>query len=129
VVSALTPHDGSDLIEIRGIRAHGRHGVLVDERRTGQTFIADVVLAVDTRQAASSDQLVDTVDYSVVAQAVYAELAGEPVDLLEALAERIVSRLLSMPGVRQIELTLHKPMAPVGVPVDDVILRILRSNP
>ena len=88
-MSALVPGSGRDLIEVHGIRARGHHGVLESERATGQPFIADVILAVDTREAADSDDLADTVDYSQVAQAVYAELAGDPVDLIETLAERI----------------------------------------
>lgn len=125
---ALVPGPGRDLIEVHGIRARGHHGVLESERLTGQPFIADVVLAVDVARAADSDDLADTVDYSVVAQAVYAELSGEPVDLIETLAERIAARCLSFPGVQAVELALHKPEAPVGVPASDVVLRIVRER-
>lgn len=128
MTGALTPADGVDLIEVRGIRAHGHHGVLAEERRRGQTFLADVVLAVDTSAAARSDDLAATVDYSQVAQATHAELAGEPVDLIETLAQRIADRCLAMPGVRAVEVAIHKPDAPVGVPVGDVIVRILRRG-
>lgn len=127
-MSSLAPGDGVDLIEVRGIRAHGRHGVLDEERRTGQLFIADVVVAIDTRAAAGSDDLADTVDYSTIAQATHALLAGDPVDLIETLADRIAHACLSLPGVAAVEVTLHKPSAPVGVPVEDVILRILRTR-
>lgn len=126
-MSGLVPGPGRDLIEVRGIRARGHHGVLESERLAGQPFIADVIIAVDTRRAAGSDDLVDTVDYSQVAQAVYAELSGEPVDLIEVLAERIASRCLSFTGVQAVEIALHKPEAPVGVPVGDVVLRIVRE--
>lgn len=127
-MSALVPGPGRDLIEVRGIRARGHHGVLQSERLTGQPFIADVIIAVDTRRAAGSDDLADTVDYSQVAQAVYAELSGDPVDLIEVLAERIVARCLSFAGVQAVEIALHKPEAPVGVPADDVVLRIVRER-
>lgn len=126
-MSALVPGPGRDLIEVRGIRARGHHGVLESERLTGQPFIADVTIAVDTRRAAGSDDLADTVDYSQVAQAVYAELSGEPVDLIEVLAERIAERCLAFTGVHAVEIALHKPEAPVGVPADDVVLRIVRE--
>ena len=125
---ALVPGSGRDLIELRGIRARGHHGVLESERIAGQPFIADVTLAVDIRRAAGSDDLADTVDYSVVAQAVHAELAGSPVDLIETLAERIAERCLSVPGVHAVEISLHKPEAPVGVPASDVVLHILRER-
>lgn len=128
-MTALIPGPGRDLIEVLGIRARGHHGVLESERRDGQPFIADVIIAVDTRRAAGSDDLHDTVDYSQVAQAVYAELAGEPVDLIETLAERIASRCLAFGGVQAVEIALHKPEAPVGVPASDVVLRIVRERP
>lgn len=127
-MSALVPGPGRDLIEIRGIRARGHHGVLDAERATGQPFIADITLAVDTRRSAASDDLADTVDYSEVAQAVYSELSGAPVDLIETLAERIAVRCLAFAGVQAVEVTLHKPEAPVGVPAEDVVLRILRER-
>ena len=127
-MSALTPGPGVDLIEVRGIRARGHHGVLASERETGQTFFADVIVAVDTERAAGSDDLADTVDYSQIAQAVHAELSGDPVDLIETLAERIAVRCLSFAGVQAVEIALHKPQAPVGVPVSDVILRIVRGR-
>jgi dihydroneopterin aldolase len=128
IMTALIPGPGRDLIEVRGIRARGHHGVLESERLTGQPFIADVTIAVDTRRAAGSDDLGDTVDYSQVAQAVHTELAGDPVDLIETLAERIASRCLAFPGVQAVEISLHKPEAPVGVPASDVVLRIVRER-
>ena len=126
-MSGLRPSDGIDILEVRGIRAVGRHGVLEEERRQGQIFIADVALAVDTTAAASTDDLTRTVDYSLVAQAVHSELACDPVDLIETLAQRIAERCLSFSGVRAVEVSLHKPQAPIGVPADDVVLRIVRS--
>jgi dihydroneopterin aldolase len=127
-MTALVPGSDRDLIEVRGIIARGHHGVLESERIAGQPFIADVVLAVDTQRAAGSDDLADTVDYSQVAQAVHALLAGDPVDLIETLADRLARRCLSFPGVQAVEITLHKPEAPVGVPVSDVVLRIVRER-
>lgn len=127
-MNALTPGSGTDIIEVRGIRARGHHGVLESERVTGQPFVADVALAVDATQAARSDDLADTVDYSRVAQAVFAVLAGDPVDLIETLAERVAAACLAFPGVRAVEVALHKPEAPVGVPFDDVVLRIVRER-
>lgn len=128
-MNALQPGDGRDIIEVRGIRAHGHHGVLPEERRVGQPFIVDVIIALDTVKAAGSDDLAETVDYSLVAQAAYAEMSGEPVDLIETLAQRIADRCLALGGVQVVEVAVHKPQAPVGVPVDDVILRIVRRAP
>lgn len=127
-MTALVPGPGRDLIEVRGIVARGHHGVLESERVNGQPFIADVILAVDAHRAARTDDLADTVDYSEVAQAVHSILGGDPVDLIETLADRIALRCLDFPGVQAVEVALHKPEAPVGVPAADVVLRIVRER-
>jgi dihydroneopterin aldolase len=118
----------SDTITIRGIRGTGHHGVFEHERVDGQVFVVDVELSVDTSAAASSDDLADTVDYGEVATAVHALIVGEPVDLVETLAERIASECLAWRAVESVEVTVHKPQAPITVPFDDVELRIRRSR-
>ncbi|MFH5821955.1 2-amino-4-hydroxy-6-hydroxymethyldihydropteridine diphosphokinase [Georgenia sp. AZ-5] len=128
MTAPVTGPDGHELDQIRlsGLRAVGHHGVHPHERAQGQPFGADVVLHLDTRAAARSDDLAATVSYADVAQDVVAVLAGEPVDLLETLAERIAGVVLARPGVVAVDVTVHKPEAPLTVPFDDVELRIRR---
>jgi dihydroneopterin aldolase len=117
-----------DQIVIRGIRGTGHHGVFEHERSDGQEFSVDVCLDVSTVLAAGSDVLADTVDYGEVAQAVHALIEGEPVDLIETLAERVADACLSFPGVSRVVVTVHKPHAPIPVPFDDVEVRIVRGR-
>ena len=117
-----------DQIRIRGIRGTGHHGVFAHERADGQEFTVDVTLDVRTSAAADSDDLADTVDYGLVANAVHAVIVGEPVDLIETLAERIAAACLGFPGVERVKVTVHKPHAPIEVPFDDVQLRIVREK-
>jgi dihydroneopterin aldolase/2-amino-4-hydroxy-6-hydroxymethyldihydropteridine diphosphokinase len=118
----------ADRIRLTGIRATGYHGVLDHERRDGQVFVADVVLHVDTREAAAADRLEATVDYSALAAEVRDVLAGEPADLIETVAERIAAVALDRPAVAAVDVVLHKPEAPVGVPVTDVAVEVHRSR-
>ncbi len=118
----------SDQIAILGIRGQGHHGVFQHERADGQEFIVDVVLDVSTAPAADSDDLADTVDYGAVAVAVHAVIVGEPVDLVETLAERIADACLAFTGVARVAVTVHKPHAPIPVPFTDVELRIVRGR-
>lgn len=118
----------ADQIRIRGIRGTGHHGVFTHERVDGQEFSVDVTLEVGTSAAADSDDLADTVDYGQVANAVHALIVGEPVDLIETLAERIAEACLGFGGVQRVKVTVHKPHAPIEVPFDDVELRIVRSR-
>ena len=119
---------GTDRIAIRGLSARGYHGVLEHERRDGQDFSVDLVLWLSTRAAAASDDLVDTVDYGSVAADVTGLVAGEPVRLIETLAERVADRCLADSRVQAVEVTVHKPQAPIAVPFDDVTVTILRSR-
>lgn len=118
----------TDRIALRGLRGFGRHGVYIEERQAGQQFVVDVVVTVDTAAAARSDDVADTVHYGELAQRVLAIVEGEAVNLLETLAERIADVCLIEPRVREVEVTVHKPDAPVGVPVDDVTVTVRRAR-
>jgi dihydroneopterin aldolase len=118
-----------DTIAIRGISAHAHHGVYDWERERGQTFRVDAVLELDTAPAAAGDDLEKTVNYAELAQRLHAVLTGEPVDLLETLAQRLADVCLAAPLVDAAEITVHKPDAELGVPFDDVAVTIRRQRP
>jgi 7,8-dihydroneopterin aldolase/epimerase/oxygenase len=118
-----------DRISLLGLRAFGRHGVLDHERRDGQEFVVDAVLWVDTRQAAATDDLSLTIDYGTVAGQLAAVVSGEPVALIETLADRLAATCLSAhEAVREVEITVHKPHAPLVQSVRDVTVTIRRSR-
>ena len=119
----------TDEIAITGIRATGFHGVYEHERRDGQEFVADLTLSLSLARAAATDDVTDTVHYGEVAERVAAILAGEPVDLIETLAERIATAVLSdWPLVDAVAVTVHKPAAPIPVPFGDVAVTVRRSR-
>lgn len=119
-----------DRIEVSGIRAWGRHGVLSQEKDLGQQFVVDVTLHLSTAPAGRSDALSRTVNYAEVAAAVHEEIGTGSHDLVETLAEIIAQRILADTGhplVRRVEVRVHKPAAPVGLPVGDVAITITRD--
>ena len=117
-----------DLISLKGLQAHGHHGVYPFERERGQLFGVDAVLEVDTRAAAVGDDLDKTVNYAELAQQLHAVLAGEPVNLLETLAQRLADVCLANDLVQAVEITVHKPQAELGVPFGDVTVSIRRQR-
>jgi len=127
-VASAHPSHHPDRIELRGVRAHAHHGVYPFERERGQMFSVDAVLEVDTRAAAAGDDLDKTVNYAELAQKLYAVLTGQPVNLLETLAQRLADACLADPLVDAVEITVHKPQAELGVPFDDVTVAIRRSK-
>ena len=85
-------------------------------------------LGVDTRAAAATDDLARTVDYGAVAAGVVAAIERDPVDLIETLAQRIADGCLAFDLVQAVEVVVHKPQAPVGVPFGDVTVTITRQR-
>jgi dihydroneopterin aldolase len=118
-----------DRISLLGLRAFGRHGVLPHERADGQEFVVDAVLWLDTRPAAASDDLSLTIGYAVLARRLAEIISGEPVALIETLAERLAVACLADQRVHQAGITVHKPGAPIGLPFSDVTVTILRTRP
>jgi dihydroneopterin aldolase len=117
----------TDRIRLTGLTVRGRHGVFDFERRDGQDFVVDVELELDLAAAAASDELSDTVHYGELAEGLAAVLAGEPVNLLETLAERLAAVCLADPRVRATTVTVHKPQAPIPLSFADVAVTIRRT--
>jgi 7,8-dihydroneopterin aldolase/epimerase/oxygenase len=118
----------ADRLAVRGIEAFAHHGVFDFERRDGQRFSVDLVLGLDTRSAAASDDLRDTVDYGTLVLKVKDAIESDPVDLVETLAQRIADICLTDGRVQWTEVTLHKPDAPIQATFEDVALTIFRSR-
>ena len=116
----------ADRIALTGLRVRGFHGVLAQERVDGQDFLVDVVLHLDLAPAAASDAVVDTVHYGELAERLSAVVAGEPCDLVEALADRLAAVCLSYAAVQRAEVTVHKPSAPIPLAFADVSVTLVR---
>lgn len=117
-----------DRITLTGVRAFAHHGVFDHERRDGQPFVIDVVAHLDLRWAAAGDDLASTVHYGILAEQVVAAVESDPVDLIESVAERIAGVVLQHGAVYRVEVTVHKPQAPITVPFDDVSVTVVRSR-
>lgn len=106
--------------------ATGFHGVYPEERSQGQIFIVDVEMGLDL--STTSDNLDDTVNYAEVARMVEEVITGEPCNLIETVAGRIVHQVLAHTKVQTVTVTVHKPYAPVPQSVTDLSVTITRSR-
>ena len=118
----------SDRITLTGLRANAFHGVLEHERANGQLFVIDVTVHLPLAPAAATDELARTVHYGELAERVVAAVESDPVDLIETVAERVAEIALGFPAARAVDVTVHKPAAPIPVPFDDVSVTIHRSR-
>lgn len=117
-----------DRISLIGLKIQANHGVFDFEREQGQLFIIDVVAWVDLAVAAGSDDLAKTVHYGELAEEIVAAVAADPVDLIETVAERVAQVVLAHDVVERVEVTVHKPQAPISVEFADVAVTIVRSR-
>lgn len=117
-----------DRITVTGIEVFAHHGVLTHERELGQRFVVDVVIHLDLSAAAASDQLADTVDYGAVAVWVQQLVGSEPAALIEVVASRVCDHVLADDRVHGVDVTVHKPNAPLGVPADEVSVTLQRRR-
>jgi dihydroneopterin aldolase len=115
-------------IELTGLRARGHHGVYDFERQAGQDFLVDVRLEFDLEVPARTDDVADTVHYGELAERLVAIVAGEPVNLIETLAGRLLDACLSDPRVAAATVTVHKPQAPIPYEFSDVAVTLRRAR-
>ena len=117
-----------DELAISGIACWAHHGVFDVEKREGQVFVVDLVLGLDTRRAAATDDLADTVDYGTLVAEVKAAVERDPADLIETVVQRIADTCLLDTRVEWARVTLHKPDAPIDATFSDVALTITRTR-
>lgn len=122
----------ADRIALTGLRVRGHHGVFHHERRDGQDFVVDVVLWLDLAPAAATDDLSSTVNYAELAELAAGVVAGEPRDLIETVAAEIADRVMETfgpaNGLHAVEVTVHKPQAPIPLDFTDVAVTARRST-
>jgi dihydroneopterin aldolase len=118
----------ADRIDLRGLTVHGHHGVFDHERGDGQDFVVDITVWIDLANAAASDDLADTYDYGVLAERAAAVIAGPARNLIETVAGEIAEDVMHDKRVHAVEVTVHKPQAPIPRSFDDVAVVARRSR-
>ena len=118
-----------DSITLQGLRIPAHHGVTDRERAAGQTFVVDVNAYLDVSAAGRSDELSSTVDYATLAEAIHRRVSGERWNLIERVAERVADLVLEDRRVSRVDVTVHKPEAPITVEFEDVAVTVVRHSP
>lgn len=117
-----------DYISIKNLEVFSKHGVFEEENRLGQKFAIDCKLYFETRKAGISDNIDESVDYGRVCHFINAFMKGHVYKLIETCAERLAEDILvEYPIISKIELTIKKPWAPIGLPIEEVAVTIYRG--
>ena len=119
----------ADRITLTGLRVHANHGVFEHEKRDGQEFVVDVTVWLELAQAAVSDDLADTLDYGALAARVAKIVGGPSHDLIETVATRSAEDIMRWDDrLHAVEVTIHKPDAPIPLTFEDVAVTVRRSR-
>ncbi len=119
----------SDRIFINGLSLHAYHGVMAYEGKVGQTFTIDLELEIDLTVAARSDKVMDTVSYDKVVACASDAFCAQRYKLIEAAAGKVAEAVLStFPRVQKINVTIHKPHAPIAATFSDVGVTLVRAR-
>lgn len=117
-----------DRIVIEGLEIFGNHGVLQEENALGQKFIISVVMQTSVERAGISDDLNCTVNYAQVCDFVNSFVKENTFKLIETLAQKLAEQLLmGFPMIKSVEITVKKPWAPIGYPLEYVCVNISRG--
>lgn len=117
-----------DKIIIENLVVFARHGVCQEEQVLGQKFLVSAVLYTNTQMAGLSDELSGTIDYGKVCQFITDYMSKNTFRLIETVAEYIARELLIKfsPMLHGVKVTIKKPWAPVGLPLDCCSVEIYR---
>lgn len=119
----------SDTVFITGLSLHAYHGVMEHEQKVGQSFILDLALSIDLREASHSDKLVNTVSYDQVVEVAAQAFCAKRCRLVEAAAGAVAKAVLEQfPLVSRLRVTVHKPHAPIAATFADVGVTIERGR-
>ena len=100
-----------DKISLEGVRCEAIVGVLPEERVRRRPIIIDIHCFTDVARASHTDDIVHTIDYAKVQDAVFRIVRNTSFHLIETLAEAIASSVLDFPGVLFVNVKLTKPKA------------------
>lgn len=118
-----------DKIFLNHLQFYGYHGVFPEENKLGQRFYVDLILEADLKQAGMSDQLDQTVNYAEVYECVKQIVEGPPSKLVEAVAEKLATSILTQfPIINACTVKVTKPDPPINGNYDSVAIEITRSR-
>jgi dihydroneopterin aldolase len=118
----------ADRIELAGLEVYGYHGVYDFEKQAGQKFIVDLVVWTDFTAAVADDDIAKTISYVDLADIAVEVVSGPSIDLIETVSATIADRINDVDGVIAVEVTVHKPDAPIHHPFSDVRVVARRSR-
>lgn len=117
-----------DRIRLKNIIFYAHHGFYEAERVLGQKFEIDIEVECDLGEPAQEDDLNLTIDYRKIYQIARESFENYKFKLIETVAEKIATEVLTLPGIRNILIRVRKPHVPLNGLLDYVEIEIFRER-
>lgn len=118
-----------DKMSLTRMEFFGYHGVFEEEQKLGQRFYVDLDLYLDLQKAGQSDDLAHTINYAELYELVRDIMEDERYRLIEAVAEKIATRLLdNYTNINEIVVRVIKPHPPFHIHFQGVTVEIRRKR-
>jgi len=120
-------------IDVKGIKAYGKHGVYNEEKKEEQLFLVDVKLMLedikDTKE--SQDSLDETINYETIIQLIVDLVKKESFNLIETLAKKLLEDIEQLGNeksvikvIKGISVTVHKPETLLNQITEDISVTV-----
>ncbi len=117
-------------IDVKGIKAYGKHGVYNEEKKEEQLFLVDVSLSFEDIKE-SEDLLEETINYEIIVQLIIDLVKKESFNLIETLAKKLaedirqLTKKISMVKIlKEISVTVHKPETLLNQTTEDISVTV-----
>ena len=106
--------ESQDIVFIESLEVDASVGVFDWEKQIKQRLVYDVDLYVDCAAASKTDDIADAIDYAAVSDTIIRVTTEKHTDLLECLADKVISTIFSEFPVKGVKIKLSKPGAVKG---------------
>lgn len=114
-----------ETITLTNLEVFAYHGVFEAEKELGQPFYLTIKAELDTPFANLKDNLKNTVSYAEIANTATHYFKSNRFDLIEDSAYFLAKHLLiKFSSLKEVELTVSKPHAPIPLPFENVSVSI-----
>jgi len=117
-------------IDVKGIKAYGKHGVYTEEKKEEQLFLVDVKLMLEETKE-SQDSLEETINYETITQLIIELVKKESFDLIETLAKKLLEEIEQLGNeksvvkvIKGISVTIHKPETLLNQKTEDISVTV-----
>ncbi|MBO7451953.1 MAG: dihydroneopterin aldolase [Clostridiales bacterium] len=119
-----------DCITMKDMKFYGYVGCLESEKNQGQNFYVTCEMFFEPSiKGCYTDDLNDTVDYSVIFDIIKGVVEEAEFDLIERLAQAIADKVLEFDNrIKKTAITVSKPKAPIAGEFGTMEVRIEREG-